>query len=305
MHALPLATPTHALVSLATVDDPANPTFVQVQSDRSLLLHWNIILAVCEINCAPGYCFSNPASQPPFACYCPDGTIQLRSCRPWTNVIAFFLFPEFAREEIKNRLIIIWSDVCVSKGENQICERTLFHWTLAAVTLRRYRITRASTVVRQIYVDIFPRVCSSLSSWIKQEARQGRSSVPSVIHGERERGTNAFSFSSFLPCSSQCQILFCSRIEQCTSSRHKQYSGGSLEKRFSSLSRSFSFSSVWWLTLNRRLTKQHRRRNDPLILIFIDLHSNFKTGRLWYKKEEREREKENERQRSTQRREEN
>jgi hypothetical protein len=37
-------------------------------------------LAICNINCSPGYCFSNPASQPPYACYCTDHTIQLRDC---------------------------------------------------------------------------------------------------------------------------------------------------------------------------------------------------------------------------------
>ncbi|CAF0965887.1 unnamed protein product [Adineta steineri] len=37
-------------------------------------------LSYCSINCSPGYCFSNPASQPPFACYCTDKTIQLNSC---------------------------------------------------------------------------------------------------------------------------------------------------------------------------------------------------------------------------------
>ncbi|CAF1677376.1 unnamed protein product, partial [Adineta ricciae] len=34
----------------------------------------------CTINCSPGYCFSNPASQPPYACYCPDQSVQLSSC---------------------------------------------------------------------------------------------------------------------------------------------------------------------------------------------------------------------------------
>ncbi|CAF3873668.1 unnamed protein product [Rotaria sp. Silwood2] len=36
--------------------------------------------ATCTINCSPGYCFSNPSTQPPYACYCPDHTIQLKSC---------------------------------------------------------------------------------------------------------------------------------------------------------------------------------------------------------------------------------
>ena len=70
-----------------------------------------LCLAVCEINCAPGYCFSNPSSQPPFACYCPDGTIQLRTCRPWANVSVL------SSEEIKTLLIIVIisrSDFCVS-----------------------------------------------------------------------------------------------------------------------------------------------------------------------------------------------
>ena len=38
------------------------------------------LLGTCSINCSPGYCFSNPASQPPYACYCTDLTIQLKSC---------------------------------------------------------------------------------------------------------------------------------------------------------------------------------------------------------------------------------
>lgn len=37
-------------------------------------------LATCSINCSPGYCFSNPGSNPPYACYCPNGTMQLKSC---------------------------------------------------------------------------------------------------------------------------------------------------------------------------------------------------------------------------------
>jgi len=37
-------------------------------------------LAACSINCSPGYCFSNLANQPTYACYCTDNTVQLKSC---------------------------------------------------------------------------------------------------------------------------------------------------------------------------------------------------------------------------------
>ncbi|CAF0757505.1 unnamed protein product [Adineta steineri] len=36
--------------------------------------------ASCQINCTPGYCISNPGSNPPYACYCPSGAIQPKSC---------------------------------------------------------------------------------------------------------------------------------------------------------------------------------------------------------------------------------
>jgi len=36
--------------------------------------------AVCDLNCAPGYCFSNPATRPPFACFCPNNSIHSKSC---------------------------------------------------------------------------------------------------------------------------------------------------------------------------------------------------------------------------------
>lgn len=37
-------------------------------------------LAVCELNCSPGYCFTNPSGQPAYACFCTDNTIHLKTC---------------------------------------------------------------------------------------------------------------------------------------------------------------------------------------------------------------------------------
>jgi len=62
-------------------EEHVKQTFDQVQIRKNYPLEIYLFSsAFCGINCSPGYCFSNPASQPPYACYCTDNTIQLNSC---------------------------------------------------------------------------------------------------------------------------------------------------------------------------------------------------------------------------------
>jgi hypothetical protein len=150
--------------------------------------------AFCGINCSPGYCFSNPASQPPYACYCTDNTIQLNSCF-WRN---------------KRNSLCWWCGVM-----HYLIENSSF---LHVMTLsRRHRISCSSNKYRHFPSSFPPHLIFYCNNYPDRKTdRQGRVSIIIVV--EREKRQTTFFF---------LNVKLCFHPEKTVnvfSYRYKQYS---------------------------------------------------------------------------------